>query len=88
MNLFVVQKKRKLKKVLIGMAHRGRLNVLTHILNNPYEMMFAEFAGVSDEPFLPKDGSLETTRGWFGDVKYHIGATYTRQIRHEAFPCI
>ena len=43
----------KTKKVLIGMAHRGRLNVLTHILNKPYEMMFAQFAGVPDEPFLP-----------------------------------
>ena len=64
------------KKVLIGMAHRGRLNVLTHILNKPYEMMFAQFANVSDEPFLPSDGSIETTRGWFGDVKYHMGATY------------
>lgn len=64
------------KKVLIGMAHRGRLNVLTHILNKPYEMMFAQFANVSDEPFLPADGSVETTRGWFGDVKYHMGATY------------
>ena len=40
------------------MAHRGRLNVLTHILNKPYEMMFAEFAHVPNESFLPKDGSL------------------------------
>ena len=48
----------KTDKMLIGMAHRGRLNVLTHILNNPYEMFFALFAGVSDEPFLPKDGSI------------------------------
>ena len=49
---------------------------LTHILNKPYEMMFAQFANVSDEPFLPTDGSIETSRGWFGDVKYHMGATY------------
>ena len=75
----------KMKKVLIGMAHRGRLNVLTHILNKPYEMMFAEFAGVPDEPFLPKDGSLETTHGWFGDVKYHMGHLYKGTIRHERF---
>ena len=66
----------KTEKVLIGMAHRGRLNVLTHVLNKPYEMMFAQFANVSDEPFLPADGSIETLRGWFGDVKYHMGATY------------
>ena len=67
------------------MAHRGRLNVLTHILNKPYEMMFAQFAGVPDEPFLPKDGSVETTRGWFGDVKYHMGALYTGQSGMQRF---
>ncbi len=66
----------KMEKMLIGMAHRGRLNVLAHILNNPYEMFFAHFAGVADEPFLPTDGSLETTRGWFGDVVYHYGSLY------------
>ena len=66
----------KIDKMLIGMAHRGRLNVLTHILNNPYEMFFAHFAGVSDQPFLPTDGSIETTRGWFGDVVYHYGSQY------------
>ena len=75
----------RVKKVLIGMAHRGRLNVLTHILNKPYEMMFAEFAGVPSEPFLPKDGSLETTHGWFGDVKYHMGALYKAPSGTERF---
>ncbi len=64
------------KQVNIGMAHRGRLNVLTHVLNKPYEMMFAEFAHVSPEPFLPKDGSLEISEGWFGDVKYHKGGSF------------
>ncbi|MFC4411281.1 2-oxoglutarate dehydrogenase E1 component [Chungangia koreensis] len=67
---------KSVKEVLIGMAHRGRLNVLTHVLNKPYEMMFGEFAHVPTESFLPEDGSLEMTRGWFGDVKYHMGATY------------
>ncbi|PSL41882.1 2-oxoglutarate dehydrogenase E1 component [Planomicrobium soli] len=65
------------EKIMIGMAHRGRLNVLTHILNKPYEMMFAGFAHVGDEAFLPADGSLKITKGWFGDVKYHMGAAYT-----------
>ena len=64
------------QKMLIAMAHRGRLNVLTHILHKPYEMMFAEFAGVPADPFAPEDGSLETTKGWYGDVKYHLGALY------------
>ncbi|MFJ7936856.1 2-oxoglutarate dehydrogenase E1 component [Sporosarcina sp. NPDC096371] len=75
----------KTKKMLIGMAHRGRLNVLTHILNKPYEMMFAQFAGVPDAPFLPTDGSLEVTRGWFGDVKYHMGALYTGETGMQRF---
>ncbi|GEN82646.1 2-oxoglutarate dehydrogenase E1 component [Sporosarcina luteola] len=75
----------KMKKVLIGMAHRGRLNVLTHILNKPYEMMFAEFAGVPSDPFIPEDGSLSTSRGWFGDVKYHMGALYKAPSGTERF---
>lgn len=75
----------KTQKMLIGMAHRGRLNVLTHILNKPYEMMFAEFAGVPSTPFLPEDGSVEVTRGWFGDVKYHLGALYKSQDGMDRF---
>lgn len=69
----------KTKQVNIGMAHRGRLNVLTHVLKKPYEMMFAEFAHVPTDSFLPKDGSLELSEGWFGDVKYHKGASYRSQ---------
>lgn len=64
------------KDVVIGMAHRGRLNVLTHNVHKPYQMMLADFAHVPSELFLPKDGSLEATRGWSNDVKYHLGATY------------
>jgi 2-oxoglutarate dehydrogenase E1 component len=53
--------------ILIGMAHRGRLNVLAHILNKPYSQILAEFSD-------PK--GRETTwdeLGWTGDVKYHMG---------------
>ncbi|MEJ2263112.1 MAG: 2-oxoglutarate dehydrogenase E1 component [Anaerolineales bacterium] len=54
--------------VLIGMAHRGRINVHAHVLNKPYAQILAEF----------KDpGTNFTTKnelGWTGDVKYHIGA--------------
>ncbi|MEK4425360.1 2-oxoglutarate dehydrogenase E1 component [Solibacillus sp. FSL K6-1523] len=66
------------KNARIGMAHRGRLNVLTHILNKPYDMMFSDFAHVSNELFMPEDGKLEITKGWTGDVKYHMGASYMR----------
>ncbi|TDL95584.1 2-oxoglutarate dehydrogenase E1 component [Macrococcus brunensis] len=63
--------------IQIGMAHRGRLNVLTHILEKPYEMMLAEFMHVDPLKFLPEDGSLKISRGWTGDVKYHLGGTKT-----------
>ncbi|UBH07571.1 2-oxoglutarate dehydrogenase E1 component [Macrococcus armenti] len=59
----------------IGMAHRGRLNVLTHILEKPYEMMLSEFMHTDPMKFLPEDGSLVVTKGWTGDVKYHLGGT-------------
>ncbi|GLC89133.1 2-oxoglutarate dehydrogenase E1 component [Lysinibacillus piscis] len=69
----------RVEKVRIGMAHRGRLNVLTHILHKPYDMMFSDFAHVANHLFMPEDGRLEITKGWTGDVKYHMGANYTRE---------
>ena len=51
-------------EVVIGMAHRGRLNVLANILEKPYEKIFSEFEGNIDP---------NTTYG-SGDVKYHLGA--------------
>ncbi len=62
----------------IGMAHRGRLNVLTHILNKPYTMMLSEFMHQDPMKVLPDDGSFAVTAGWHKDVKYHLGATKTR----------
>lgn len=57
------------REVMIGMAHRGRLNVLAHVVGVSYEAILAEFeagrAGV-DAPAAPKGGS--------DDVKYHLGA--------------
>jgi len=51
-----------LEKLLIGMAHRGRLNVLTNILNKPYSSIFQEF---EDDTTLSYEGN--------DDVKYHMG---------------
>lgn len=59
------------------MAHRGRLNVLTHVLEKPYEMMISEFMHTDPMKFLPEDGSLQLTAGWTGDVKYHLGGIKT-----------
>lgn len=51
------------REIILGMAHRGRLNVLAHILNKPYEEIFSEFESCYDPDSLV--GS--------GDVKYHTG---------------
>jgi 2-oxoglutarate dehydrogenase E1 component len=59
------------RHVLLGMAHRGRLNVLTHIVGLPYETILKEFEGGRklDEGEARGSGSVYT-----GDVKYHLGA--------------
>ncbi len=54
-------------EVVLGMAHRGRLNVLANILGKSYEKIFREFEGNIDP--LSREGT--------GDVKYHLGATGT-----------
>ncbi len=51
------------KEVIIGMAHRGRLNVLANILNKTYEQIFNEFEGTVEPDLAHGDG----------DVKYHMG---------------
>lgn len=56
------------KEFVIGMAHRGRLNVLTNILKKPYRDVFSEFAGKEFD-------ELEV----LGDVKYHLGHTWVRE---------
>ncbi|RIK56346.1 MAG: 2-oxoglutarate dehydrogenase E1 component [Chloroflexi bacterium] len=63
---------------LIGMAHRGRLNVLAHILNKPYAAILAEFK----DPV--QDGAMEegNALGWMGDVKYHAGARRALDTGH------
>ena len=57
------------RNILIGMAHRGRLNVLAHILNKPYEHILAEFR----DP-VQRVNKTGNDSGWTGDVKYHSGA--------------
>jgi len=57
-----------IRSILIGMAHRGRLNVMAHVLNKPYAQIVAEFK----EPVAGK--SFREDMAWTGDVKYHAGA--------------
>ena len=57
-----------IRHILIGMAHRGRLNVMAHVLNKPYAQILAEFK----EPVSGK--AFREDMAWTGDVKYHAGA--------------
>jgi len=58
-----------LKEIVLGMAHRGRLNVLSQVMEKPHRAIFHEFKGGS---FAPDD--VEGS----GDVKYHLGASSDR----------
>ncbi|MEK3886240.1 2-oxoglutarate dehydrogenase E1 component [Bacillus sp. FSL K6-3431] len=62
------------RTVNIGMAHRGRLNVLAHVLEKPYKLIFSEFQHAPNKDLIPSEGSIGITYGWTGDVKYHLGA--------------
>jgi 2-oxoglutarate dehydrogenase E1 component len=63
------------REVVMGMAHRGRLNVLTHLLGKPYEAIIAGFeGGQGSAGTAATDVSDDST----GDVKYHLGAKLTR----------
>ncbi len=59
------------RDAVFGMAHRGRLNVLTNVLGKPYAAIFSEFQGNSANP--------EDVQG-SGDVKYHLGASNDREF--------
>jgi 2-oxoglutarate dehydrogenase E1 component len=60
-------------QVVLGMAHRGRLNVLTHIVGKPYDYILREFEG--ERTIEAVSGDPE---GGTGDVKYHLGARSSR----------
>jgi 2-oxoglutarate dehydrogenase E1 component len=62
------------RTVLLGMAHRGRLNVLAHVLGKPYERILAEFEGRAYGEASRAAGADGLAEGWAGDVKYHAGA--------------
>jgi 2-oxoglutarate dehydrogenase E1 component len=59
------------KEIVIGMAHRGRLNVLAQVMSKPHRAIFHEFKGGSASPD-DVEGS--------GDVKYHLGASSDREF--------
>jgi len=59
------------KEIVLGMSHRGRLNVLVNVMAKPYRQIFHEFQGGSANP-SEVQGS--------GDVKYHLGASSDREF--------
>jgi 2-oxoglutarate dehydrogenase E1 component len=68
--------------VTLGMAHRGRLNVLAHVMDKPYSKIFGEFQ-------QPEKGEQSSAAGrpgdaWVGDVKYHLGVRGFQLADEEA----
>jgi 2-oxoglutarate dehydrogenase E1 component len=59
------------EEIVIGMAHRGRLNVLANVMGKPYRAIFSEFAGGASNP---------ADVGGSGDVKYHLGTSSDREF--------
>jgi 2-oxoglutarate dehydrogenase E1 component len=60
-----------IREIVIGMAHRGRLNVLANVMRKPYQAIFSEFQGNTAYP--------EDVQG-SGDVKYHLGTSADREF--------
>ncbi|MBL7373565.1 hypothetical protein INQ23_30045, partial [Escherichia coli] len=59
------------REIVYGMAHRGRLNMLTNVMAKPYRAIFHEFSGGSSNP---------DDVGGSGDVKYHLGTSTDREF--------
>ena len=59
------------EEIDIGMAHRGRLNILTNVMGKPFRALFHEFAGGATNP---------ADVGGSGDVKYHLGTSSDREF--------
>jgi 2-oxoglutarate dehydrogenase E1 component len=64
------------REVVIGMAHRGRLNVLAHTVGRSYQAILVEFEGESN-----LEAGTAMPEGGTGDVKYHHGAAGTRKTK-------
>jgi len=64
------------ESIVIGMSHRGRLNVLGNVVRKPLRQIFSEFSG-GTKPASDEFGSYTGT----GDVKYHLGTSYDRPTR-------
>jgi len=64
------------REVMVGMSHRGRLNVLANVLGKPFGQILGEFQrGIPGPTTAPSENFAH--HGWTGDVKYHLGAQRT-----------
>ncbi|HEY2602214.1 MAG TPA: multifunctional oxoglutarate decarboxylase/oxoglutarate dehydrogenase thiamine pyrophosphate-binding subunit/dihydrolipoyllysine-residue succinyltransferase subunit [Thermoleophilaceae bacterium] len=66
------------REVVLGMAHRGRLNVLAHTVGRPYQTILVEFEGEQNP-----DADTAMPEGGTGDVKYHHGASGTYRLQGD-----
>jgi 2-oxoglutarate dehydrogenase E1 component len=64
------------ESIVIGMPHRGRLNVLANVMRKPLEQVFSEFSG--RKPPKGEEGNSDGSYMGSGDVKYHLGTSYDR----------
>jgi 2-oxoglutarate dehydrogenase E1 component len=64
------------REIVVGMAHRGRLNVMTHVLGTEYRTIVSAFEGKKRQASPSQVGPADD--GWTGDVKYHLGARLLR----------
>jgi 2-oxoglutarate dehydrogenase E1 component len=64
------------REIVVGMAHRGRLNVMTHVLGTEYRTIVSAFEGKKRQASPSQVGPADD--GWTGDVKYHLGARMLR----------
>ncbi|MCG6973664.1 MAG: 2-oxoglutarate dehydrogenase E1 component [Desulfobacterales bacterium] len=61
------------REIILGMAHRGRLNVQTHVLNKPYEEIFSEFESCHDPDEIFGAGDVKYHDGYLADIKTRGG---------------
>ncbi|MEA2598731.1 MAG: 2-oxoglutarate dehydrogenase component [Thermomicrobiales bacterium] len=64
------------REIVVGMAHRGRLNVMTHVLGKPYAAVIVAFEG--NKFRAASQPATDVSDDWSGDVKYHLGARLLR----------
>lgn len=71
------------REIILGMAHRGRLNVLAHILQKPYEEIFSEFESCYDPDTLIGSGDVKYHTGYLNDIETDAGLPMRIYLVHN-----